>query len=215
LVIPSGGNKKFCSEKCWQKFLQGRRIRKVCVVCGKEFEVRKSEEKKKCCSWECYRIYVKSEEYRRKHSQKIKGAWASLERRVRQSYVIKIKWQDLKYREKNVRARVEVFHKKPSRLEKVFCDLLQSYFPEEWRYVGDGKVFIAGFVPDFIHKEEDWIIEMNGNYWHSFPKVKERDKEKKEVYRKYGYEVLEIWEDEIMKNPAKVISKIVECFYEK
>ena len=50
-------NRKFCSRKCYLNSLSGK-IKRVCVECGKEFAVYKSELKRKCnrgmfCSSEC------------------------------------------------------------------------------------------------------------------------------------------------------------------
>jgi very-short-patch-repair endonuclease/endogenous inhibitor of DNA gyrase (YacG/DUF329 family) len=173
--------RKFCSLYCYSRYrrCRRRRVKKVCLVCGKEFEVEESRKKKKFCSWECYRKYLKSEEGREFIERQMK--------RIREV--------------------------KPTSLEKIVCELLQSYFLNEWQYVGDGKVFIAGFVPDFIHKEEKWVIEANGDYWHSLSEVKARDEEKKKVYGRYGYKVLEVWESEFRSNPMAVVDKVVKCFY--
>jgi len=167
-----------------------------------------------------------SEEYKRKISEKSKALWNDPEFRkemllrirndeFRQkiSEKCKLYWQDLSYREKVIRGVMNARKVRPNGLEKNFCELLQGYFLGEWRYVGDGKVFIAGFVPDFIHREEDWIIELNGNYWHGFPDVQERDKRKKEAYEKAGYKVLEIWEGDFKSDPIGVVKKIMEYFY--
>jgi very-short-patch-repair endonuclease len=245
------GYGKFCSGKCHAKYMR-KRVRKVCEVCGKEFEVEKGRAEKgegRFCSRECFVKYVKGEEhkkkmseiskrfwqdpeYKEKLSEKVKELWQdpeyrkkvirqrekvckSLGFRKKQSEISKRFWQDPEYREKNIRSRVAKAGLKPNGLERAFCDLLQNYFLGEWRYVGDGKIFIVGFVPDFIHKEEDWIIELNGDYWHSFPEAREKDERKRKVYEKYGYKVLEVWESEFRSNPMAVVSKIMEYFYEE
>jgi hypothetical protein len=150
---------------------------------------------------------------KQKHKSKMLLVLSSEEFRAKVSEIVKKLWQNPEYRERNVRSRVAKSELKPNGLEKAVCELLQSYFPEEWRYVGDGKVFIAGFVPDFIHKEENWIIEVNGDYWHSFPEAREKDERKKRVYEKCGYKVLEIWESEFRANSMAVVDKVTRCFY--
>jgi very-short-patch-repair endonuclease len=172
-------------------------------------------------------IVYKSSELREKNSQITKMLWQdpefrekvlskvkSLEHRKKVSERVKMLWRNSEYREKVVRSWLEKAGSRPNGLEKAVCELLQSYFPEEWRYVGDGKVFIAGFVPDFIHKEENWIIEVNGSYWHSLPEMQERDKKKREIYERCGYKVLEVWESEVRSDPMAVVNKVAEYFYE-
>jgi very-short-patch-repair endonuclease len=102
---------------------------------------------------------------------------------------------------------------RPTQLEKVMNDLLQSFFPGDWVYVGNGKVTVEGFIPDFVHKEEKWIIEVNGDYWHSLPENKKRDKVKTKVYAENGYKVLEIWETEVYSRPKSVVDKVLSFFY--
>jgi len=222
------GYGKFCSRECHAKYMQ-KRVRRVCEVCGKEFEVEKGRAEKgggRFCSRECYVKYVKSKECKKNMSERSKRLWqhpefrekillviGSEENRKKISRAMKSKWQDSEYREKCIEGSVAKAKLKPNGLEKAFCDLLQNYFLEEWRYVGDGKIFVAGFVPDFIHREEKWIIEVNGDYWHSFPEAKEKDKRKKEIYERCGYKVLEIWESEFKSDPMVVVRKIMEYFY--
>jgi len=171
-------------------------------------------------------IVYKSSELREKISQITKMLWQdpefrekvlsklkSLEHRKKVSERMKMLWRNAEYREKVVRSWLEKAGSRPNGLEKAVCDLLQSYFLNEWRYVGDGKIFIAGFVPDFIHREEKWIIEVNGDYWHSSSEAKEKDRRKRETYEKYGYKVLEVWESEIRSGPIGVVNKIVRYFY--
>lgn len=72
---------------------------------------------------------------------------------------------------------------------------------------------------DFIIKNTNKIIEVNGDYWHGYnknyeelePKVKELVNNyitKKQFYKDKGYELLEIWEHEINNNLGEVIKKI-------
>ena len=62
--------------------------------------------------------------------------------------------------------------------------------PNEWRYVGDGSVWIAGKNPDFIHKVERRVIELFGSYWHK----KEEEKERVSHFEKYGFECIIVWD---------------------
>jgi very-short-patch-repair endonuclease len=157
----------------------------------------------------------KSSEFRKRMSEFAKEAWKNPEFRRKRSEETKKLWQNLEFREKCITKKLEALQIKPNGLEKAVCDLLQSYFLNEWRYIGNGKMSIAGFIPDFVHKEEKWIIEVNGNYWHNLPGVKEKDERKRKAYEKYGYRVLEVWEREFRSNPIGVVNKIMEYFYQE
>jgi len=208
--IAEKGGGRFCSRECYVRYVKSEEYKKKKSELVKE--LWQDPECKKKLSEKVEELW-QDPEFRGKVNRQREKVQKSFEFRKKQSEISKMLWQDPEYREKCIRSRVAKAELKPNRLEKAFCDLLLNYFLGEWRYVGDGKVFIAGFVPDFIHREEDWIIELNGNYWHSFPEAKEKDKRKKEIYKRCGYKVLEIWESEFKSDPMRVVRKIVEYFY--
>lgn len=99
-------------------------------------------------------------------------------------------------------------HAKPNKCEQYLNQILQENFPNEFKFVGDGSVIIESKSPDFINcNGKKLIIELNGNYWHNLPKVIESDKRKLEIYLKYGYRTLIIWEFEL-KNKEQLIERI-------
>ena len=86
----------------------------------------------------------------------------------------------------------------PNKPEKLMDKLLQGLLPKEYKYVGNGKVILDKFCPDFINiNGQKKIIELYGDYWHNRPEVKERDKRRLIAYTKYGYKTLIIWEHEL------------------
>jgi very-short-patch-repair endonuclease/endogenous inhibitor of DNA gyrase (YacG/DUF329 family) len=207
--------KRFCSYDCCHEYRR-KREKKKCPVCSKEFEVTEGmKECRKFCSLDCYSRYrrrrvkkiclVCGKEFEIQESGKKKKfcSWECYRKYLKSE-------EGRKFIERQLKRIGEV---KPTSLEKTVCELLQNYFPNEWQYVGDGKVFIAGFVPDFMHREKRWVVEVNGDYWHSLPKVKARDEEKKKVYERYGYKMLEIWEREVKQSPLVVLNKVAEYFY--
>ncbi len=116
-------------------------------------------------------------------------------------------WENPEYREKCIKAIFKSLKIKPNKPEKFLNNLLQQNFPNKFEYTGDGKIFIRGFCPDFIYNKK--IIELDGDYWHNLPNIKEKDKRKLETYKKYGYDTLSIWEHEL-KNSNKIIKNIKE-----
>ncbi|MEK6885294.1 MAG: DUF559 domain-containing protein [Nanoarchaeota archaeon] len=95
---------------------------------------------------------------------------------------------------------------KPTKPEKIMIKIIEkNNLP--FNYVGNGKIWIGGFNPDFLSKNPKHIIEVFGDYWHNKPKVKERDGRRIEAYKKLGYVPLVIWEHEL-RNPKEIINKI-------
>lgn len=98
-----------------------------------------------------------------------------------------------------------------NKLEILLEYFINQILPNEYKYTGDGKSFIAGFVPDFINVNgQKKIIELFGDYWHTKLEAIKRDKFRLKSYKKYGYNTLIIWEHELNRNPEKVISRIME-----
>lgn len=120
-------------------------------------------------------------------------------------------WKNKKYRNKiikvlllNQQKVIKSIHIKPNKPEKILIKLLNK---TNFRYVGNGKIMINRFNPDFIDKKQKLIIELFGDYWHNLPGYKERDMRKLKIYKKYGYKTLIIWEHEL-KNISKLMYKI-------
>ena len=122
------------------------------------------------------------------------------------SKIQKEKWSDLNYRNKMVKSILKGLSKGPNKSEKIVINIIQQN-NLGFIYVGDGKKIIDGFCPDFIHKNKKIIIEVNGDYWHSLPKMIKKDERKIEAYKKNGFNTLTIWEKEL-KNPNQVVNKI-------
>jgi len=99
---------------------------------------------------------------------------------------------------------------RPNKEEKQFDELLQSNFPNEWEYVGNGDFILAGKNPDFINiNGKKGLIELFGEYWHD----KSEEKERKKIFAKHGYRTLIVWCKELRK-PNKLKQKI-KLFIEK
>lgn len=81
---------------------------------------------------------------------------------------------------------------KPNRLEKSFMEFLKAEGLLNWRYVGNGKVWIGGKNPDFIHRNADKILELFGSYWHKPEEAEERISH----FEKFGYECIVVWDHE-------------------
>jgi len=106
----------------------------------------------------------------------------------------------------NAKLRFEQIGCKPNKLEIGFQTFLDKQFPGEWKYVGDGQIWIAGKCPDFWNMNgRKAVIELFGTYWH-----KPEDEEiRKAHFGKYGYETIIVWDHEL-SNKTLLLEKLQE-----
>lgn len=99
-------------------------------------------------------------------------------------------------------------NKKMNKPESILNQILHILFLNQYKFVGDGKVIIDRFNPDFIDEKNKKIIEMYGDYWHNLPQTKQRDKRRIKAYTKYNYKTLIIWEHEL-KDIDYLVGKLI------
>ena len=111
----------------------------------------------------------------------------------------------IKYLNKRLKANLQ----SPNKPEQLLNKILIRLFSKEYKFVGNGKVIIGEFCPDFINiNGQKKIIELYGDYWHNLPNLIKRDKKRIATYKKYGYQTLVIWEHEL-KNLNKLTKKLL------
>lgn len=72
-------------------------------------------------------------------------------------------------------------------------NLLEICCPGQWKYVGDGALWLGGKNPDFVHVSKPLIIELWGLYWH-----KDQDPlDRINCFEPFGYSVFIMWENGI------------------
>lgn len=113
------------------------------------------------------------------------------------SDIIKDKWlNDKQYKENRLKGVARIlFAYGQNKAEKKLEIFLNILLPNTYKFVGNGKIFIAGKVPDFIHTKKKKIIELFGEYWHEKSDVLKRKKH----FRKYGFKTLIIWLKEMRR----------------
>ena len=128
------------------------------------------------------------------------------------SKLMKSNMLDPEYKEKHIRATLLANKLKPNKPEKFLIKLFQKLFPNEYKYVGDGQVIIAGKCPDFVNiNGQKKIIELYGDYWHGEERTgrtnEEEEQQRIEHFAKFGFQTLVIWEHEL-REPFLLESKI-------
>jgi very-short-patch-repair endonuclease len=120
-------------------------------------------------------------------------------------------WKDKEFKNRVIAASMLGRQVKPNKPEKLLNKLLQEILLKDYKFVGDGKVVIDGFCPDFINcNGQKKIIELYGDYWHNLPRGKERDKRRIKTYKKFGYKTLIVWEHEL--KDLEIVSNKIKKF---
>ena len=184
-----------------------RKPKPKCIYCGKEVKDFRS----KMCEF-CFRkIYL--QKYRVKHGYYIYGKQCPICGKkidARSKYCRSCARKKLLFEDGYIKVMMKNVGMRPNKKELLLNQLLNNFFPNEYKYVGDGQFWIENFNPDFINVNgQKKIIEFFGVYWHSKEEDIERDKERIETYKKYGYKTLVIWENEL-EDLEKVKEKIRE-----
>ena len=109
------------------------------------------------------------------------------------------------YKQKMLKKIFKGLKLRPTSLEKIVINIIEKY-KLPYDYVGDGKVFIAGKVPDFINSKNKVLVEVCGNYWHT----KEEMKERAELFSRYGFVTIVIWEHELKELPEGEIVNMLK-----
>lgn len=145
-------------------------------------------------------------EYRAKVLQSTKLALRDPKLLARRSAAMKKIWLDPEYRYRAVKAVMAGLRIHPNKPERMLLALLESAYPGEWKFVGDGQLIIAGKNPDFFNiNSKKQIIELWGDWWHQGQKPQERI----DIFKHYGYSTLIIWESEL-RDPTKVLGRIAD-----
>jgi len=140
--------------------------------------------------------YAKSEIHRAAQAKRATELWQDPEYRTNQIVKRKEGWRRDNFRA--MRRMMLANCISPNKPETSVLTILNELYPNEWRFTGDGQVIIDGLNPDFINTNgKKLIIEVFGDYWHRQGVKPYRVNEGRvDVYAKYGYRTLIVWEKE-------------------
>jgi len=144
----------------------------------------------------------------RKIAASVAKAWENMpekERRAksrRLSRGLHAYWNALTADEQAEVKRKRLAKKSPNKVEGLLLRFVKKL---GFKYVGNGKLWIERFNPDFVHKTKKIIIELFGIYWHQND---EKDKERLRAYRRAGYKTLVIWDVKLLANSDKQVMRV-------
>jgi len=140
----------------------------------------------------------------------LKEAMNRPEERTRNSKAQKDSWKNKTDEEKEdlFRKVFKACERKPNDTELLVDNMIRTIKPDEFKYVGDFQVWIGGRNPDWINiNGKKQIIEFFGDYFHGeerrrkkykdFFTNKEHEQDRIDHFRKYGFDCLIIWENEL------------------
>lgn len=165
-------------------------------ICGFGHSTKHNEETKRKISLAKQGI-PRSEETKKKLSlarmgfpSAMKGKHHTQETKKTLSEISKKLWKD----ENFLKKVHENYNRKPSKFELLVLKKLQQKFPNEWKYTGDGSVWITikgkHYNPDFMNiNGKKIIIEFNGFYTHN----KQQDDLRQKAFEKIGYKTIFIY----------------------
>lgn len=127
--------------------------------------------------------------YRQAVSERTKRWWLSLSDDKKKDFVEKV-WHAARRR--------------MNKLEKLVKQLSRGCY---LRYVGNNKLIVNGYCPDFAIKSRMKLVEVFGDYWHS---DKRKNENRLRAYRNAGYGVLVIWEHQVKKSTRNVERRLID-----
>lgn len=205
--------RRFCSKRCMYDWRKDQNWETRVCPCGNEFKTRKKQEQVYCgndCT-EKRRIAIEAIHTFEARSKASTGRVFSDEHKRNLSIARRTgNWAltpggIVRIRKARIKAMKEKGYK-VSQLEYKYAEMLDE----------DGVEYIhqfelAGKLYDFYISETNTLIEINGDYWHCNPekypngpideiqraKIK-ADEEKKQIAAKEGYNLLILWENDLV-----------------
>jgi len=130
------------------------------------------------------------------------GKHQTKEAKDKMSASAKLRWQKEEYFSKQRETR----NTKPNKSELRLQSVLNEYFPNTYKYVGDYQICIGGRFPDFINVNgEKEVIELFGIFYHKPDETESLINH----YKQYGFSCIIIWDAEL-ENKEALIKHIKE-----
>lgn len=143
---------------------------------------------------------VLSEEWKKKISKARKGIKFSSEHKKNLSKSLKgSRPKEYYQRIGLIGVQKQQNSKEPTSIEtKVYKELKARHVLFEPQKLINGKFLVDAYVPKF-----NLVIEADGDYWHSLPRVMKKDKAENAYLKKCGYNLLRLSEKEINNGSFK------------
>lgn len=195
--------KRFCSNEC-SYMSRRKKVKKTCVVCGKEYETHfRRHEISVTCSKECHIVW----------QSEIYSQIPEVKERLRQQGTNSVINQQTAYTKPEMMVLQE--------LNKRDIDFIPQYVI--------GEILIA----DFYLPKYNAVLEVYGDYWHANPKIYGEESNKKPlndhqisqikkdkrryyvITKNYDMYMYSVWENDIYEDVEDVIDKVFKSLENK
>ena len=92
--------------------------------------------------------------------------------------------------------------------QRLLQKMLESY--NLGKVIYNDREALSGLELDIYYPDLNIGIEYQGNYWHNRQEAKERDKRKKLLCKEKGIKLIEVWDDDFMKDVDIILNKILK-----
>lgn len=82
----------------------------------------------------------------------------------------------------------------------------------EYGYIGVQQYQIESRFIDIAFPEIKLAIEIDGCYWHSKEKIKQRDLEKEKILKNNGWEIIRFYSESALENPDVYVWQIIQTY---
>jgi len=213
----------------FQKYRYGNRKQSVCIECfakgfyNKKSTGKRSEETKKKISAALTGLEFSEERLKNiqiataiamntdKVKQKVSKGLIRKHKEDKEFYEAnknrltkyrKANWNDESYNRKmlEVNKKFKTSNTKPEiKMKEILDELGIDYIHQFWTSEAEKPSLVDFYLPDF-----NLIIEVDGVYWHNFPKGNLKDHEKTAMFKKAGYRVLRVWQNHFTKQSIEI-----------
>ena len=226
--IVKKGEGEYCSHKCHDRWRsenlkgennpnwRGGKIKQICLMCGKEFQVAPSSVKpgrRKFCSVECHGKW-QSENWRGSNCPTWKGGkikrlcsvcgrefevWLSVFSREGRGKFCSLSCA------RQGRKSFPTHHTKPELIFEAICK--KNNLP--FKYTGDGSFWIGKLNPDFVECNGKKIAIEIFSYWHDplrrHCKVRYTStyEGRKKILKKHGWKLVVFWQDDLERGDVE------------
>ena len=98
-------------------------------------------------------------------------------------------------------------HCKGSSGQRLLQKMLEEY--NIGKVIYNNRKILGGLELDIYYPDLNIAIEYQGNYWHNRQEVIGRDKKKKKLCKERGIKLIEVWDDDFLKNPDQILKETI------
>lgn len=196
-AVETYGRGKYCSKDCYTADMALPRVEGSCVACGASFEMTQHQEEsgRRYCSLECYRQvrdYPSGEDHPNYNSVETTCLTCASTFMATPSKLD----NGRRYCSKECAMRGTG----PTGIEIATREALEQtglQFSEQKQ--------IGRYIADFLIPSANLVIECDGEYWHSLPGAKAKDRRRDRYMRDRGYKVVRLTESDINANAFRAL----------